>query len=80
MNAALPSPGTVWLHRKTARIMRVIISEETIILHNCELAARVHEIRMCAWLGTFDQFRRSFRAVPIKIAAAYPKTHHKTTK
>jgi hypothetical protein len=43
--------------------MRVIIvdcDEEQIIAHNCEQAIRDQKTRMSAWLGTFDQFRRSF--------------------
>jgi hypothetical protein len=61
MTSNLPTPGSVWLHKKTARLMRAVLVDSTeIIAHNCELAARTPGLPMASWSGTPDQFARAF--------------------
>jgi hypothetical protein len=74
MNAQLPEPGSIWKHKKTSRLMRVIISDESqVIVHNCELAMRDDGIPMTSWSDTPATFARGF--IPAS-ATNYPRTHN----
>lgn len=61
-SASLPAPGTIWKHRPTNRLMRVVLTDEfSICAHNAELAAREPKLPMVSWLGDPDTFARAFR-------------------
>jgi hypothetical protein len=74
MISELPSPGSIWRHRKTGKQMRVVIVDENrVIGHDCELTGPPAKGLMQSWSSTPSVFADNY--IP-GDPDQYPSTAH----